>query len=392
MALCAVVFSTMAQAQQNTPFQPHWAVEAQAGIYIPSGEGSFFGMMSPAFSLNAGYRFSQPLGLRVGVGGFQGKGYVTRLQEYYKYSFVRGFADLLWYPFQKVPNLYFLAGGGLMLGTGNGAANVDVSFKPDYFQALWTAPKAFLAGRLGAGYAFPVTDKLSITAEAVYALVPDAINSKIGGNPDCSVSILAGLKYAFGPCQKKARAKAAAQSQADRLVAEREAAEKAAQARAEAEAREKAQAKAKAEAQAKAKAEAEARAKAEAETQAKAKAEAEARAKAELAASLKSEVLFESNSWKVEPEYTQNLEKIADFLKSNPDSTVKLSAYCDSRYGTPAYNKLLSERRANAVAKVLKNLGVSESQIVKEAVGGTEAFTTKNGKIKGNRAVICEIL
>ena len=70
---------------------------------------------------------------------------------------------------------------------------------------------------------------------------------------------------------------------------------------------------------------------------------------------------------------------------------MKLSACSDSRYGTPAYNKVVSERRANAVAKVLKNLGADESQIVKEAVGGTDSFTAKNGSIKGNRIVICEI-
>ena len=204
LALCLVSFLALAQAQQTSSFQPHWAVEGQVGIYNPSGEAPFFRMMSPSFSINVGYRFSEPLGLRVGVGGFQGKGYVVRTDTYYKYDFVRASADLLWYPFARVRNLYFFAGTGVMLGTRNRAADVDVSFKPNYFQALWEAPKAFWVGRVGAGYAFPVTARLSITAEAAFSLLPDAVNSKLGGNPDCSATVLAGLKYAFGPKAPKA--------------------------------------------------------------------------------------------------------------------------------------------------------------------------------------------
>jgi len=36
-------------------------------------------MTSPALAVSAGYRFSRPLALRVGVGGYEGKGYVMRV-------------------------------------------------------------------------------------------------------------------------------------------------------------------------------------------------------------------------------------------------------------------------------------------------------------------------
>lgn len=374
-----------ARAQSDVSAQyPHWWVEAQAGASYSFGEGSFFKMLSPAGAVSAGYRFSRPVGLRVSVGGFEGKGYVMYTKTYYRFNFLSPVADVMWHPFAKLNNLYVFGGAGVLVGVKNGAQQVDVSFKPDYFHDIWKPAKAFVIGRVGAGYAFPVAEKLAVTAEAAYTLMPDAVNSKHADTPDMSVSLMAGLRYSFGPkSRKKAAAeKAAAEQAAAQLAAEQAAAERAA-----------AEAKAKAEAEAKARAAAEKAAaeKAAAEKAAAEKAAAEKAALVAQAQALACQVYFESNSWTVRDQYKDQLNAMAEFLAQHPGSQIRLTAYCDDSYGTAAYNQLLSERRANAVAKALKKMGVDGESIQCVPSGGTGMYN-KGKKISGNRVVFCEII
>ena len=208
ITLCLVVCSLSAHAQQTASFQPHWNVEVQAGIANTSGEGSFGGMMSPAFSINVGYRFSEPFELRLAIGGFSGKGYAIEPAAYYCYDFVRTGVDALWHPFPGLRGLYAFAGTGVMVGTNNGAERVNTDWAVGtYFKGLWKAPKAFWFGRLGAGYLFPVSRTVSLGAEAIYSLLPDAVNSKLGGKPDCSVQLLASARFSFGAAPAQPRVK-----------------------------------------------------------------------------------------------------------------------------------------------------------------------------------------
>ncbi len=403
ITLCLVVCSLSAHAQQTASFQPHWNVEVQAGIANTSGEGSFGGMMSPAFSINVGYRFSEPFELRLAIGGFSGKGYAIEPAAYYCYDFVRAGVDALWHPFPGLRGLYAFAGTGVMVGTNNGAERVNTDWAVGtYFKGLWKAPKAFWFGRLGAGYLFPVSRTVSLGAEAIYSLLPDAVNSKLGGKPDCSVQLLASARFSFGaaPAQprvkpapaarqprmsKKAAAEAERAAEEARIAAEKAAAERAA---AEKAAAEKAaqEARLAAERAAAEKAAAEARLAAE-------KAAAEKAAAEQLAAeaeAITSKVFFASNSWTVQTQYKAGLGQIATFLNTHPDWVVDLVAYSDSSTGSAVYNKTVSLRRVRAVTKALTDAGAPADRISSEAAGGTNAFSEK-GDVSGNRVVICTL-
>lgn len=120
-------------------------------------------------------------------------------------------------------------------------------------------------------------------------------------------------------------------------------------------------------------------------------AEALSKAVAEAAGLSDVKVYFESNSWTVQSQYEPVLQKVASFLLENTDYSVILTAYCDSRYGTAEYNKQVSERRANAVAKFLKKEGVDASQILTRPAGGIDTYS-KGKSVKGNRFVVCEIV
>lgn len=391
--LSLVAFSVLGFAQQEDSFRPHWSLEAQAGAAYTFGEGSFSSMLSPAFSLNVGYHFSEPVEFRLGVGGLSGKGYVASMARYYQYDYVRGQADLLFHSFG---NFYTLVGVGLLVGISNGAQQVAAA-GTDSFRHLWKAPKAFAAGRFGVGYRFPIGKGVAITAEAVYHLLPDALNSVHNGVPGGDVQVLAGFHYSFGSKAKAKKAEAHSYSY-DEPPVEEPKRDYAAEARAAVEARAEAD---------------RARFEAEQERQvvesarrvnhhveeevpvhevtSEQFAEALSRAVAEAAGLSDVKIYFESNSWTVQSQYEPDLKKMASFLMENRDYSVILTAYCDSRYGSAEYNKVLSERRANAVARFLKKAGVDASQILVRPAGGIDTYS-KGENVKKNRFVVCEIV
>ena len=66
-----------------------------------------------------------------------------------------------------------------------------------------------------------------------------------------------------------------------------------------------------------------------------------------------------------------NLREIAKVAKDN-GYKLKLTGSCDSATATPAYNQTLSENRCNKIKNELMQLGVPESQIVLEPIGGVK--------------------
>ncbi len=73
-------------------------------------------------------------------------------------------------------------------------------------------------------------------------------------------------------------------------------------------------------------------------------------------------ILFSSNSSSIEEDAKKILDVQAQWLKSDESITVTVEGHCDER-GTREYNIALGEKRAFAVKKYLKQLGVPESRI-----------------------------
>ena len=69
-----------------------------------------------------------------------------------------------------------------------------------------------------------------------------------------------------------------------------------------------------------------------------------------------------------------NVEKLAEFAKDNKANLV-VTGYADSATGSAAYNKKLSERRAETVANELVKMGVSRDQITTEGMGGVKELS-----------------
>ncbi|MGL5785387.1 MAG: OmpA family protein [Bacteroidales bacterium] len=99
-------------------------------------------------------------------------------------------------------------------------------------------------------------------------------------------------------------------------------------------------------------------------------------------------VLFVINKAVVRPDQMLNLANAAEMMKKNPDKTYTVVGYADKETGTADYNLALSEKRANAVAKILTDeFGVNPSQL---KVSWDGSSVQPFGKEAWNRVVIVE--
>jgi outer membrane protein OmpA-like peptidoglycan-associated protein len=88
----------------------------------------------------------------------------------------------------------------------------------------------------------------------------------------------------------------------------------------------------------------------------------------------------------------ERLKKLGSLVSTMPEMRVRVSGYADPR-GTEDENSALSQQRADAVAAVFANEGLSGSRLVIEAHGESEA-TTVEGDLDGyalDRRVVVRI-
>ncbi len=97
------------------------------------------------------------------------------------------------------------------------------------------------------------------------------------------------------------------------------------------------------------------------------------------------EVLFDTNSDVVKPEYESEVKKVAEFLEQYQGTTAEIQGHTDSR-GSNAFNKTLSQKRADSIVKVLvEKFGISAARL--KAVGyGEEQLIVKNDKTPAQQA------
>ena len=73
-------------------------------------------------------------------------------------------------------------------------------------------------------------------------------------------------------------------------------------------------------------------------------------------------LLFETNKASIREGARDRLEKLANYLKSEPSRRIMIEGYTDSTGGA-AYNRTLSDKRAHAVEAALRKMGVETTQI-----------------------------
>jgi len=92
-----------------------------------------------------------------------------------------------------------------------------------------------------------------------------------------------------------------------------------------------------------------------------------------------SDVFFDFDRFVIRDEARSGLEANAGLLKSQSGTKILIEGHCDER-GTSAYNLVLGERRAEAAAQYLRDLGVPSSQIQITSYGKERPFCTEHSE------------
>ena len=97
-------------------------------------------------------------------------------------------------------------------------------------------------------------------------------------------------------------------------------------------------------------------------------------------------MFFTINSSVIRKNEAAKIEKLAAWMKENPDFKVTLVGYADKETGSAKGNMKLSERRVNKVKDMLVGLGIEPSRV--DFKGDTEQPFSQNEK---NRVVTCTL-
>jgi len=92
-----------------------------------------------------------------------------------------------------------------------------------------------------------------------------------------------------------------------------------------------------------------------------------------------SDIFFDFDRFAIRDDARSVLEGNAGVLKSQSREKILIEGHCDER-GTSAYNLVLGERRAQATAGYLRDLGVPSSQIQITSYGKERPFCTEHSE------------
>ena len=92
-----------------------------------------------------------------------------------------------------------------------------------------------------------------------------------------------------------------------------------------------------------------------------------------------SDVFFDFDRFVIRDDARSGLEANAGLLKAQSGQNILIEGHCDER-GTSAYNLVLGERRAQAAAQYLRDLGVPSSQIQIRSYGKERPFCAEHSE------------
>lgn len=93
-------------------------------------------------------------------------------------------------------------------------------------------------------------------------------------------------------------------------------------------------------------------------------------------------IFFNINKANLSEKENVNLKNIAEQIKANPNAKFKVTGYADKQTGSAAYNEKLSEKRAEVVYNTLVDkYGVNKDQLIKEGKGGVDTMFENNSRL-----------
>lgn len=347
------VFSQAEVKQTVIQFRPHWSLQVQGGIGYTLGELKFGKLISPSAAFAAGYRFTPVWGVRFGVGGWQSKGGWASPEESYKYKYLQVNADALlnlsnwWggYRHDRFFSSYLSGGIGYNYGFDNDEA-VALNDAGHTLRYLWRDTRSFVAGRLGLGADFRLSDAVAFNLEGNANVLSDHYNAKKAGNADWHFNIMAGFTFRLGKGYTKKEKTISRETTPALPVTTTPT-------------RQSEPVKEKT---------------------------AEVPVKTEKTEPTRENIFFALNSSELQDSEESKINTLVTYLQKHTDSRIVLTGYADKQTGNPRINSRLSQQRAQKVADALIAAGIAASRITVDYKGDTvQPFDTP----EKNRVTVC---
>lgn len=89
------------------------------------------------------------------------------------------------------------------------------------------------------------------------------------------------------------------------------------------------------------------------------------------------DVLFDTGRAQLKPGAMSTVDRLANFMRENPERTVAVEGYTDS-VGSDSYNQQLSQRRAEAVQAALASRGIAMNRVSTRGFGESQPVASNN--------------
>lgn len=329
----------------------HWFVGVQGGVSSTLTNYSPLKLLSPVEAVYVGGYYNSVVGGRLHFSGFESKGVFPDVNTAlgardlkYKNRFYDANLDLLvnlTNLFSKEKehflNLILVGGVGLNYSWHNKEVNclINEYSLRDQAPEAWTSDRLTHNVRLGLQLEANISKHFAINLEADANNTNDRFNSKKSNSDDWRLTAALGVAYKFGfkkkaepvcVCPPKPIEVTPAPKPAPAAVVEPK----------------------------------------------PAPAPAPKPAPQPVVKKINENVFYNIRSSKILPSEYDKIERVANFLKENPEAKVTITGYADANTGNPKINLKYSQQRANDLKKyITSKYGIDPSRIVTDAKGDT---------------------
>ena len=353
------VLSANAQGNDKGRLKSYSFIEAQGGVQLTSTDAPMDKLITPTAALSFGHYFYPAVGVRLHANAWQSKSGFQALDQYYKWKYVTTDADLLLNltnlfskNYKHALNVILVGGFGLNYAWDNDELKAITAQHRDLNTELaWDKNRFSHNIRAGLRLETDVTKPIGLSLEVDANSLSDRFNSKMNNSDDWMFTAMLGLSFRFGHKYKKCECKKEEPVVVPEPVPV-----------------------------------------VEPEPKPEPKPEPVVEKKPEPKVVTVKEQLHEEIFYvicKSDPEVgKRQMQKVADFMKRNPNAKVRVVGYADKGTGNPRLNMGYSQKRAeNCRQELINGYGCDASRISVDYKGDTVQPFDENDK---NRCVIID--
>lgn len=355
LALCNATVSLAQGAADKLDYKPapYMFVGLQGGAQATFTDFKFSKLVTPTASVSFGAFFTPVVGARLHFNGLWNKSGIKSngASDFtYNYKYITSNIDLLlnlttsfgkadYYPW----NVYLIGGVGLNYAWGADDLK-NSAFAGEY---AWRGNDNLSYNlRIGAMVDYNISKHWSVNLEVSANSLPDRYNCKIRMSDDWQMTAQLGIAYKFG-FSKKVHTAPVVVAPVEEFVGDRSAETASAKLDVNKQEREK---------------------------------KVEPKEPEKVLESMKEDVFFSIASVEIRASEASKIKAVVKWLESHPTAVAIVTGHADAGTGNPTVNARYAKKRAEAVAKAIKDAGINSSRIKVDSKGDKEMPYGNNEK------------